>query len=333
MNKLIVTVLFISSLLTTGCFFNQHSYNDTRFLMDTVITISTTGKDQAAIETATQEAFVAFKDVADETDRYESRNPNDLYALNLHNGQGPFIVGEHLFKLLRMYTEQPYAALDLSLGPIIDVWRAHSDNKTLPASDEIKNALAKCGRSKFSLDTANHTVTLAPGSNLDLGSIAKGYAVDYAASVITKNKAVTSALINAGGNIKVLGTKEDGQPWRIGIQDPRNPQKNIGVLSLKNGQAVATSGDYQRYYEVDGVRYCHIIDPATGQPARNATSVTVVSSSALTADFFSTLLFVLPHKKAVEIVENTPQIEAIIVNPQGEIYVSPGLLKIFTKEN
>ena len=81
------------------------------------------------------------------------------------------------------------------------------------------------------------------------------------------------------------------------------------------------------------MRNCHIIDPATGQPARNATSVTVVSSSALTADFFSTLLFVLPHKKAVEIVENTPQIEAVMVNPQGEIYVSPGLLKIFTKEN
>lgn len=333
MNKLIFTVLIISSLLTTGCFFKQQSYSDTRFLMDTIITISTNGKDLETLKTTTQEAFMAFKDVADETNPYENQKPNDLYTLNLHNGQGPFIVGDHLYKLLHMDKEQPYDALDLSLGPVIALWRTHGDNKTVPSPEEIQNALNKCGRDKFSLDTTNHTVTLSSGSKLDLGSIAKGYAVDYAASVITKNKKVTSALINAGGNIKVLGTKEDGQPWRIGIQDPRNPQKNLGVLTLKNGQAVATSGDYQRYYEVNGVRYCHILDPATGEPARNATSITVVSSSALTADFFSTLLFVLPHEKAVEIVESTPQIEAVIVNTQGEIYVSPGLIKVFTKEN
>ncbi len=331
MKKLLSSLLIISSLLTTGCFFKQQSYQDTRFFMDTIITISATGKDQAAIKNATDEAFTAFKDVADETDRYESHKPHDLYALNKHSGQGPFIVGDHLYKLLFMYKEQPYTALDLSLGPIIDVWRKHGETKTVPSPEEIKTALAKCGRDKFSLDTTNHTVTLTADSNLDLGAIAKGYAVDYAASIITKNKAVTSALINAGGNIKVIGTKADGKPWRIGIQDPRNSQEILGILEMKNGQAIATSGDYQRYYEVNGVRYCHILDPATGQPARNAISTTAVSSSALTADFFSTLLFVLPHEEAISVVENTPQIEAIIVDSKGEIYVSPGLRNTFTK--
>ena len=301
--------------------------------MDTIISISTTGKDQASLKSATDEAFIAFNDVADETDRYASHAPNDLFALNHHNGQGAFTVGDHLYKLINMGKEEPYSAIEISLGPIIDLWRAHGENKTVPTDEEIKTALAKCGRDKFTLDKTNHTVSLASGSTLDLGAIAKGYAVDYAASVITKNKAVTSALINAGGNIKVIGTKEDGSPWRIGIQDPRNPQKILGVLALQNGQAIATSGDYQRYYEVNGVRYCHIIDPATGAPARNSISATAVSTSALTADFFSTLLFILPHDEAVAVVENTPQLEAIIVNPQGEIYVSPGLQKTFTKEN
>jgi len=333
MKKLLIYLLIVSSLLTTGCFFKQQSYNDTRFLMDTIISISTTGKDQASLKSATDEAFIAFNDVADETDRYASHAPNDLFALNHHNGQGAFTVGDHLYKLVNMGKEEPYSAIEISLGPIIDLWRAHGDNKTVPTDEEIKTALAKCGRDKFTLDKTNHTVSLASGSTLDLGAIAKGYAVDYAASVITKNKAVTSALINAGGNIKVIGTKEDGSPWRIGIQDPRNPQKILGVLALQNGQAIATSGDYQRYYEVNGVRYCHIIDPATGAPARNSISATAVSTSALTADFFSTLLFILPHDEAVAVVENTPQLEAIIVNPQGEIYVSPGLQKTFTKEN
>ena len=333
MKKLLIYLLIVSSLLTTGCFFKQQSYNDTRFLMDTIISISTTGKDQASLKSATDEAFIAFNDVADETDRYASHAPNDLFALNQHNGQGAFTVGDHLYKLINMGKEEPYSAIEISLGPIIDLWRAHGDNKTVPTDEEIKTALAKCGRDKFTLDKTNHTVSLASGSSLDLGAIAKGYAVDYAASVITKNKAVTSALINAGGNIKVIGTKEDGSPWRIGIQDPRNPQKILGVLALQNGQAIATSGDYQRYYEVNGVRYCHIIDPATGAPARNSISATAVSTSALTADFFSTLLFILPHDEAVAVVENTPQLEAIIVNPQGEIYVSPGLQKTFTKEN
>ena len=333
MKKLLIYLLIVSSLLTTGCFFKQQSYNDTRFLMDTIISISTTGKDQASLKSATDEAFIAFNDVADETDRYASHAPNDLFALNHHNGQGAFTVGDHLYKLINMGKEEPCSAIEISLGPIIDLWRAHGDNKTVPTDEEIKTALAKCGRDKFTLDKTNHTVSLASGSTLDLGAIAKGYAVDYAASVITKNKAVTSALINAGGNIKVIGTKEDGSPWRIGIQDPRNPQKILGVLALQNGQAIATSGDYQRYYEVNGVRYCHIIDPATGAPARNSISATAVSTSALTADFFSTLLFILPHDEAVAVVENTPQLEAIIVNPQGEIYVSPGLQKTFTKEN
>jgi len=333
MKKLLICLLILSSLSTTGCFFKQQSYNDTRFLMDTIITISATGKDQASIKAATDEAFTAFNDVADETDRYASHKDDDLYALNQHSGKGAFTVGDHLYKLVRMGKEEPYSAIEISLGPIIDLWRTHGEDKTVPTAAEIKTALAKCGRDKFTLDAANHTVSLAAGSSLDLGAIAKGYAVDYAASVITKNKAVTSALINAGGNIKVIGTKEDGSPWRIGIQDPRDAQKILGVLALQNGQAIATSGDYQRYYEVNGVRYCHIIDPATGAPARNSISATAVSTSALTADFFSTLLFILPHDEAIAVVENTPQLEAIIVNPQGEIYVSPGLQKTFTKEN
>ncbi len=134
----------------------------------------------------------------------------------------------------------------------------------MPAKAEIAQALAKCGPEKYTLDVAGNTVTLAPGAQLDLGAVAKGYAVEQAAELLRRDKRVKTALINAGGNIKVLGSKEDGSPWKIGVQDPRNPQKVLGTLAVKDGTAIATSGDYQRYYEVDGKRYHHILDPRTG---------------------------------------------------------------------
>ncbi len=332
MKKLIATALVLSSLIYSGCFFQQKNHEDTRFLMDTIVTITTTGNEEKVLKEATDQAFTLFQTIANQTDPYEEQGPEDLYAINEAAGKGPHRASPYLMDILTQTTPLHNASLDVTLGPVIQVWNRHRAAKTVPTEQEIKEALAKTGAKKYTLSTKDNTLTLAPEARLDLGAVAKGYAVEQTARLLSRNKAVKTALINAGGNIKVLGTKADGKPWRIGVQDPRDPQKLLGTLSVKDGTAIATSGDYQRYYEVDGKRYHHVLDPATGWPAWHARSVTVVTRNAFWADYYSTLLFVLPWEKAMDVVEKDTHLEMIYVDAEGTLHVSSGLKDKFTPE-
>ena len=297
--------------------------------MDTTISIEATGKNTEQVKTAVDNAFSVFQEIADETDRYKDSSPKGLFQLNAHAGQGPFTVGPHLLLLADMAHKQTFSEFDVTLAPLIDVWRKNSADKTLPERSKIDAALALTGKDKFTVATEKQTITLSPGAALDLGAIAKGYAVDVAAEVLAKDKNISSALVNAGGNIKTVGNKADGKPWRIALQDPRRSDAYLGIINLKADEAVATSGDYQRYYEVDGMRYHHILDPHTGMPSRNAISVTIVAASAFMTDYYSTLLFVLPHEKVLELLAAHPEIAAIIVTANKKIYVSPSLQSRF----
>lgn len=332
MKKLLASLLVFSSLTCAGCFFQTEKQEDTRFMMDTIVTITTTGNNTDGLKAATNDAFQLFQTIANQTDPYTKQGPEDLYAVNQSADQGPHKASPYLMDILSQVRPMGNRDLDLTLGPVIQVWNAHKETKTVPSEGEIAQALAKTGPEKYTVDTAANTVTLAPGTQLDLGAVAKGYAVEQTADLLSRDKRVKTALINAGGNIKVLGTKEDGSPWKIGVQDPRNPQKIIGTLAVKDGTAIATSGDYQRYYEVDGKRYHHILDPKTGWPAWHARSVTVVTRSAFWADYYSTLLFVLPEDQAMALVENNPNLEMLYVGLDGNTYLSSGLKDIYTPE-
>lgn len=301
-------------------------------MMDTIVTITTTGQNEKKLTEATDKALALFQTIANQTDPYTAQGPEDLYALNEAAGKGPHKVSPYLLDILTQITPLQNAPLDVTLGPVIRVWNRHREARTVPSREEIKQALAKCGLKKYTLSTAEGTVTLAPETQLDLGAVAKGYAVEQAARLLAQEKDVKTALINAGGNIKVLGTKADGKPWRIGVQDPRNPQKLLGTLTVGDGTAIATSGDYQRYYEVSGRRYHHVLDPATGWPAWHCRSVTVVTPSAFWADYYSTLLFVLPWEKAMELVEKDSRLEMVYVDGDGAMHVSSGLKDKFTPE-
>ena len=329
MKKVLVLLLILSSLLNAGCFSQPKTYKDTRFSMDTTISIEATGKNNEQVKTAVDNAFRVFQDIADETDRYKDSSPKGLYQLNAHAGQGPFTVGPHLLLLADMAHKQNFSEFDITLAPLIDVWRKHTADKTVPEHSEIDAALALTGKDKFAVATKKQTITLESSAGLDLGATAKGYAVDVAAEVLAKDKNVSSALVNAGGNIKTVGSKADGKPWRIALQDPRHSAAYLGIINLKADEAVATSGDYQRYYEVNGMRYHHILDPHTGMPSRNAISVTIVAASAFMTDYYSTLLFVLPHEKVLEVLAAHPEIAAIIVKADQEVYISPSLQSRF----
>jgi len=174
------------------------------------------------------------------------------------------------------------------------------------------------GYDKVSLDPKSRSVTIPPGCSIDLGGIAKGYIVDQAVGVLRGY--VSSALVNAGGDLYALGSKPGGMPWVIGVQDPRRPDDPsafIETLYVKD-LAVATSGNYIRFVEIGGKRYSHIIDPRTGWPVDTIPSATVVARDTTTADALATAVSVLPPEESVKLPASLPGVEVLLFVRSGE---------------
>lgn len=332
MKKIILIGLIIVMSCYAGCGKQLQQVQDTQISMDTAITVSLTGNDTKLLQDDLQQVFGLWQTISEETDRFNGTVPNGVTMLNKRQGTGPFVLGDHVFRLVQLAKNQPYRQFDITLAPVADVWQRHKESKTVPTPNEVKSALDLCGPQVYSLDVAQHSITLRPGSALDLGAIAKGYAVDEAYKLLKTKKEVKTALINAGGNIRVLGSKGAQEPWKIGVQYPRKAQELMGTITLEPGQAVATSGDYQRYYEIDGVRYHHILDATTGYPCHYMQAVTVLAPVAVTADFFSTLLFTMPVEEALKLVEETPGLAAVLVDAQGQIRVSSKMEQCFVQQ-
>lgn len=229
-------------------------------------------------------ARAAVAEVLREFDRlhraYHAWEPSELTALNqaIAAGQRDIPVSPELAAML---TEAKAIAatgdelFDPALGQLIALWGFHTDTFVPVQPDPAKLAeLVRAHPTMADLTIADGKVTSRnPAVQLDLGGYGKGYALDRAA-VILKAHGVTNALINIGGNVLALGSKGD-QPWRVGIQHPREPRP-LATLPLRDGEAIGTSGDYQRYFELDGERFCHLLDPRTGQPARGTQAVTIL---------------------------------------------------------
>ncbi len=321
-------LLLICCFLIMGCSHNNSSeYNSTHFLMNTTTEIKVKGAEQKALQQSTTEAFAAMQTIADECNAFEPALPNNLYHLN--KSKVPMAVGDHLYKLVEMCKHQPYPEFDISIFPLKQLWHNAVKSNSLPTATSITQALQNCGSSHYHLNKNNHTITLDKNTQLDLGALAKGYAVDAAYKVLKRNTAITEGFINAGGNIRVLGTKSNQQPWLIGVEDPRDKTKLLGKVTLQNGEAISTSSNSYRYYEIQGKKYSHIFNPSTGLPVENNLSATVISTSALTTDFFSTILFIMPAKEGIKLVNSIPHLDAIIMDKGGKLHLSTEAAKIF----
>ncbi len=214
-------------------------------------------------------------------------------------------------------------AFDVSYAALKGPWGMKGDGPhRLPTQEEINKALPFVGYQGIHLDPQNNRIQLKAGMRIDLGGVAKGYALDIASKVL-KNAGFPNHIIYGGGDLNVSGRRPD-RPWRVGIQDPGKRGDYFAVLSLSN-MAVVTSGDYERYFMKNGRRYAHIIDPRTGRPARGLHSVTVVADRAVYADAMATGLFVLGLARAKRLVERIPGTEAIFVTQQGKVVITSGL--------
>jgi thiamine biosynthesis lipoprotein len=250
---------------------------------------------------------------------------SELYTINANAGREPVKVSDELFSLIKesiRYSVLSSGAFDItfaSVGYLYD-YRHHKR----PADDAIAATLKAIDYRLIQLDENNKTVCfLNKDVRIDLGGIAKGYAIDQAVAIL-KQCGIKHGYVFAGGDSYILGDRL-GQPWVLGIKHPRQEDKTVVRLPLKN-VAVSTSGDYERFFMEDDKRYHHILNPGTGKPATGNWSVTVIGDNATMTDALSTTLFVMDLEPAMRLVESLHTVDAIIIDSHGDMHYSSGLM-------
>jgi Membrane-associated lipoprotein involved in thiamine biosynthesis len=334
----VVTAIILGFLFVcAGCADKSvrvQEFSRENIVMDTLIKITVYAADPQLGEKALNEAFAEFSRINSLADRFSEKSlpdseTSDVYQINQNAQVKPVKVSDDILAMLdrsNYFANLSEGAFDVTIGPIMDLWGFKQTEHHLPSEKEIAEKLALVGYQRIVVDKEQKTVFLPEkGMELDLGGIAKGYATDMAVQRL-RELGINSAIINAGGNVYALGSKPDGSPWRVGIQDPRNNNKIIAILRVEN-TAVVSSGDYERYFIIDGVRYHHIIDPSTGESARQLMSTTVLASSATDADVMSTTLFVLGSERGRELLQKFTNINAVFVDPERNITFSKSLNK------
>ncbi|MFT5198639.1 MAG: thiamine biosynthesis lipoprotein, partial [Planctomycetota bacterium] len=248
-----------------------------------------------------------------------------LNRLNAQAGKGFVEVPEELALLVArslVVAEVTRGAFDPTFASVGKLWDFKADPPKLPSDEEIAQALQEVGFRKVKVDLDKHRISLPAGTRLGLGGIAKGYGVDRAMAVLLEH-GVENGIVNAGGDLKALGTKF-GKPWKIAITHPRKGNKPIAVIPLSN-ICLVTSGDYERFFVVQGKRYHHILDPRTGRPATGCISATVLAPDAAFADALATAMVVLGPVEGLKIIESLPRVEAMMVDLEGVVSSSNGL--------
>jgi FAD:protein FMN transferase len=299
----------------------------TRLLMDTYVTIQALGSATVA-DSAIEAGFLRLEEINRKFNHLDSTSP--LYAFNKRNEP---LTDPELVEMVRAavaVSEASGGAFDITAEPLVELWGFYGDHPAVPSQQQIDSCLEFVGYQNLLVEPGRVTKR-NPETRIDLGGIAKGYALEEAARVL-RAAGVDSALIDLGGDVYALGRKGNNY-WKVGIRNPRG-EDVIAAVSVSN-QAVVTSGDYERYFwgpgsgvggqgsGADSVRYCHIIDPATGWPPRGIISATVVMRDPLTAQGWSKVLFIR-GKDALPLIEKTGGIEALLVTDKQEVIRSAG---------
>jgi FAD:protein FMN transferase len=249
---------------------------------------------------------------------------SEVSQVNAHAADGPMTITPELFKLLQTaadYSRLTNGAFDITYASVGYMYNFREHKR--PTEEQIQGALGAVDFRHVLLDPVAGTVRFSrPGVRIDLGGIAKGYSVDCGIAVLQK-RGIDRAMVMAGGDSRIIGDRF-GKPWMVGIRHPDHEDQVIVRLPLRN-TAISTSGDYERFFDEDGVRYHHIIDPHTGHSASKVRSATVLAPTATRTDGLSKTAFVLGPEAALEIYNKLDDVDAVLVTPQGKVLYSKGL--------
>ena len=254
------------------------------------------------------------------------REDSEISRINREAALGPVSLSPELLGLIQVslgISRASHGAFDISYESVGYMYDFHAHRH--PDAEQIQEAIGSVDYRQILLDEEAGTIRFGlPGMRINLGGIAKGYAVELGAKIL-RAAGVEYALLNAGGDTRVIGDRR-GKPWIIGIRHPRLDDAVVTRLPIVD-EAISTSGDYERFFEEDGRRYHHIINPATGEPTDSLLSATVIGPDATLTDGLATTVFVLGPEAGLELIDSYPEYEAIVVDPTGRVSYSSGLVE------
>ncbi len=295
-------------------------------VMGTVVDITVWTDDEPGAREAAEEAFAEFKRV----DALMSSWLEDSAVAQINKGAGSKAVAvtPELYTLIGKALsagKETNGAFDITVGAFRGLWKFDQDiDGSIPKKSEVVARTKLVDYKKVQSNAKGRTIKLArKGMRITLGGIAKGHAVDQSVAIM-RAKGFDNFILQAGGDLFASGSKGD-RKWRVGIRDPRGTRESSFAVAEISNRTFSTSGDYERFVIKDGVRYHHLLDPATGRPATKSRSVTVLASDALTADIWSTALFVMGHEAGMKLVEARDELDAVFVDKDNHVHISSGL--------
>ncbi len=322
---LIAVICIIAIIAQIGCG-KEESVSDTGFYFDTDCTITLYNIDKKKAEKLIADSFTLF-------DTYEKMlsktvKGSDIEKINSAKGES-VEVSDETIKIITTGIEMGNlsgGAFDITIGQLTDLWDFGGDHPKVPTKQEIDAAMSTVDYRQIKIE-GNKVTLLQAGAKLDVGGLAKGYISDRIVDFLVEN-GVTQGIVNLGGNVVTIGEKDDGVPWRVGINRPYSDRSEvIGTVPAKD-KCVITSGIYERYFIVDGVQYHHIIDPTTGYPVENdLESVTIVGErgTSMECDAYSTICLLLGTEKSFQLLEQIPEVEALFLDSNDYVQMTKGM--------
>ena len=320
-NTLVLMSLFLSNFILSA----QKSYSESSILMGSSFEITVVAEDE---DFAKESLAIAKKEIIRIENLISSWDQkSETSRINRNAGIAAVEVSKELFDLIfraQQISKLSSGAFDLTFAAIDKLWNFDGRESEMPNPDTLKASVFNIGYQLIELDEESLTVFLPKkGMKIGFGAIGKGYAADRAKQLLVE-LGVLGGIINASGDMNTWGTKPDGSSWTIGIVNPMNNKKVFSWFSLEHN-AVVTSGDYEKFTQINGRRYSHIIDPRTGIPSQGIVSCTVFAGKAELADAIATAIFVMGVESGLFLIDQLPNIEAILIDDSGIIHRSKNI--------
>ncbi len=326
-----IFLLYILFLLSNICVYAQVVLKTPVDLMGSRFEITIVERDSLVARQRTEQAI---REISRIEQLISEWIPNtEISTVNAMAGKAPVKVSEDVFRLTEralFFSEITNGLFDISVASMFSVWKFDGEEHAIPDSIQIAKSVEKVNYKNIVLDKKNHTIFLKEeGMKIGFGATGKGYAADKASSLL-KQLGVPAGIVNASGDLVTWGVLPNREKWKIGIQNPYEIEKAVEVIRIRNG-AMTTSGNYEKYTEINGKRYAHIINPKTGWPVSGITSVTVIGENAEFCNGLSTSIMLLGVEKGLELLKKHPSYGAYILSDKGEVIYSSNYKKVKRK--